>query len=41
VSELTTKLHQKGLDVDGSREAMIETIKTKSESDASASVFSH
>eukprot|EP00985_Skeletonema_marinoi_P003153 scaffold1305_cov131-Skeletonema_marinoi.AAC.3 len=30
VSELRRKLHQKGLDVDGSREAMIEALKSNS-----------
>eukprot|EP00984_Skeletonema_dohrnii_P007935 scaffold2926_cov109-Skeletonema_dohrnii-CCMP3373.AAC.7 len=30
VSELRRKLHQKGLDVDGSREAMIEALKSSS-----------
>jgi hypothetical protein len=30
VSELRRKLHEKGLDVDGSREAMIEALKSAS-----------
>jgi hypothetical protein len=31
VSELRRKLHEKGLDVDGSREAMIDALKTYAE----------